>query len=57
MRYLLFIIFLILNSCVTVPIDNKDNSNALLILREMQIKFTGTADLEKIDRRIKQLST
>ncbi|MBC8284247.1 MAG: tetratricopeptide repeat protein [Nitrospinae bacterium] len=37
--------------------NNKDTSSALLILREMQIKFSGTAELEKIDSRIKQLST
>ena len=37
--------------------NDKDKSNALLILREMQIKFSGTAELEKIDRQIKQLST
>ena len=37
--------------------SNNDNSNALLILREMQIKFSGTAELEKIDRQIKHLST
>jgi len=37
--------------------NDKDISNALLILREMQIKFPGKAELEKIDRRIKQLST
>jgi len=38
-------------------VSNNDNSNALLILREMQIKFSGTAELEKIDKQIKRLST
>ena len=37
--------------------NNKDTSNALLILREMQIKFSSPADLEKIDIKIQQLST
>lgn len=37
--------------------NNKDTSSALLILREMQIKFSDSAELEKIDNRIKQLST
>ena len=37
--------------------NNKDTSNALLILREMQIKFSSTAELEKIDKKIQQLST
>ncbi len=37
--------------------NNKDTSSALLILREMQIKFSDRAELEKIDNRIKQLST
>jgi predicted negative regulator of RcsB-dependent stress response len=36
--------------------NNKDTSNALLILREMQIKFSGRAELEKIENQIKQLS-
>ena len=52
-----FPLFQVYWSLVRCHIDNNDISNALLILREMQIKFTGTADLEKIDRRIKQLST
>jgi len=37
--------------------NNKDTSSALLILREMQIKFSDSTELEKIDNRIKQLST
>ena len=37
--------------------NNKDTSNALLILREMQIKFSSVAELEKIDQKIQQLST
>ncbi len=37
--------------------NNKDATSALLILREMQIKFSGRAELEKIDSQIKQLST
>jgi len=37
--------------------NNKDTSNALLILREMQIKFSSTAELEKIEKKIKLLST
>ena len=36
--------------------NNKDTSNALLILREMQIKFSGRAESEKIKKQIKQLS-
>jgi len=37
--------------------DNNDTSSALLILREMQIKFSGSAELKNIDSRIKELST
>lgn len=36
--------------------NNKDTSNALLILREMQIKFSGRTESEKIENQIKQLS-
>jgi predicted negative regulator of RcsB-dependent stress response len=36
--------------------NNKDTSNALLILREMQIKFSDIAESEKIENHIKQLS-
>jgi predicted negative regulator of RcsB-dependent stress response len=36
--------------------NNKDTANALLILREMQIKFSGRAESEKIENQIKQLS-
>ena len=52
-----FPLFQVYWSLVRCHIHNKDTSNALLILREMQIKFSETAELEKIDRRIKQLST
>jgi len=37
--------------------NNNDTSNALLILREMQIKFAGSPELKNIDSRIKELST
>jgi tetratricopeptide (TPR) repeat protein len=37
--------------------NNKDTSSALLILREMQIKFSGSAELKNIDSRIQELST
>ena len=37
--------------------NNQDTSSALLILREMQIKFSSAAELEKIDKKIQQLST
>ena len=37
--------------------NNNDTSSALLILREMQIKFSGSAELKNIDNRIKELST
>jgi tetratricopeptide (TPR) repeat protein len=36
--------------------NNKDSPNALLILREMQIKFSGRAESEKIENQIKHLS-
>jgi tetratricopeptide (TPR) repeat protein len=36
--------------------NNKDISNALLILREMQIKYSGKTESEKIENQIKQLS-
>jgi predicted negative regulator of RcsB-dependent stress response len=36
--------------------NNKDISNALLILREMQIKYSGKIESEKIENQIKQLS-
>jgi tetratricopeptide (TPR) repeat protein len=36
--------------------NNNDNSNALLILREMQIKYSGKSESEKIENQIKQLS-
>mgnify|MGYP001307035526 FL=1 len=37
--------------------NNNDTSSALLILREMQIKFSGSAELKNIDSRIQELST
>ena len=37
--------------------SNNDTSNALLILREMQIKFSSPSELEKIDKKIQQLSS
>jgi len=37
--------------------NNNDTSSALLILREMQIKFSGSGGLKNIDSRIKELST
>ena len=37
--------------------SNNDTSSALLILREMQIKFSDSAELKNIDSRIKELST
>ncbi len=37
--------------------NNKDISSALLILREMQIKYSEEPALEKIEYKIKQLST
>ena len=52
-----FPLFQVYWSLARCHVNNNDNSNALIILREMQIKFSGTAELEKIDRRIKQLST
>ena len=36
--------------------NNKNTSNALLILREMQIKYSGKTESEKIENQIKQLS-
>jgi tetratricopeptide (TPR) repeat protein len=36
--------------------NNKDTSNALLILREMQIKYSKKSESEKIENKIKQLS-
>ena len=52
-----FPLFQVYWSLARCHVSNNDTSNALLILREMQIKFSGTAELEKIDKRIKQLST
>ena len=36
--------------------NNKNTSNALFILREMQIKYSGKTESEKIENQIKQLS-
>jgi len=52
-----FPLFQVYWSIARCYINNNDNPNALLILREMQIKFSGSSELEKIDRRIKQIST
>ena len=52
-----FPLFQVYWSMVRCHVNNKENSNALLVLREMQIKFSGPDELEKIDKRIKQLST
>ena len=49
----LFEIYLSLSKCHEL---NNDVSNALLILREMQIKFLENPQLEKIVSRIKKLS-
>jgi predicted negative regulator of RcsB-dependent stress response len=37
--------------------NNNDTSNALLILREMQMKYSGKTESEKIENQIKQLSS
>ena len=52
-----FPLFQVYWSMVRCHVNNKENSNALLVLREMQIKFSGSDELEKIGKRIKQLST
>jgi tetratricopeptide (TPR) repeat protein len=49
----LFEVYWSLSRCYEL---NNDNSNALLILREMQIKFAANPQMEKIESRIKQLS-
>ena len=49
----LFEVYWSLSRCYEL---NNDTSNALLILREMQIKFTQNPQVDKIERRIKQLS-
>ncbi len=49
----LFEIYWSLSRCY--ELDN-DATNALLILREMQIKFSDNPQLDKVDQRIKQLS-
>ncbi len=50
----LFEVYWSLSRCYEL---NNDGTNALLILREMQIKFAGNPQVDKIERRIKQLST
>ena len=52
-----FPLFQVYWSLVRCHENNKDSSNALLILREMQIKFSSAAELQKIDKKIQQLST
>jgi len=52
-----FPLFQVYWSLARCHVNDNDKSKALLVLREMQIKFTGTNELEKIERRIKQLST
>jgi len=49
----LFEVYWSLSRCYEL---NNDGSNALLILREMQIKFAKNPQVDKIERRIKQLS-
>ena len=49
----LFEVYLSLAKCHEL---NSDVSNALLILREMQMKFSENPNLDKIEDRIKQLS-
>jgi predicted negative regulator of RcsB-dependent stress response len=52
-NYPLFQVYWSLARCYK---NNKDTSNALLILREMQIKYSGKAESEKIENQIKQFS-
>ncbi|MBT3509986.1 MAG: tetratricopeptide repeat protein [Nitrospina sp.] len=49
----LFEVYWSLSRCYEL---NSDSSNALLILREMQIKFAANPQMEKVELRIKQLS-
>jgi len=49
----LFEVYWSLSRCYEL---NSDSSNALLILREMQIKFATNPQMEKVELRIKQLS-
>ena len=51
--YPLFEIYWSLSRCYEL---SNDNANALLILREMQIKFAESQQVDKINQRIKQLS-
>ena len=48
----LFEVYWSLSRCYEL---NNDSSNALLILREMQIKFVRNPQVDKIEHRIKQL--
>jgi lipopolysaccharide biosynthesis regulator YciM len=50
----LFEVYWSLSKCYEL---NNDVSNALLILREMQIKFSQNPQVDRIEVRIKQLST
>jgi predicted negative regulator of RcsB-dependent stress response len=49
----LFEVYWSLSRCYEL---NNDGSNALLILREMQIKFASNPNMEKVELRIKKLS-
>jgi predicted negative regulator of RcsB-dependent stress response len=49
----LFEVYWSLSRCYEL---NNDSSNALLILREMQIKFAANPQMDKVELRIKQLS-
>jgi tetratricopeptide (TPR) repeat protein len=49
----LFEVYWSLSRCYEL---NNDRSNALLILREMQIKFAANPQMDKIELRIKKLS-
>lgn len=49
----LFEVYWSLSRCYEL---NNDSSNALLILREMQIKFAANPQMDKIELRIKKLS-
>jgi predicted negative regulator of RcsB-dependent stress response len=49
-------LFQIYWSLVRCHKNNNDTSNALLILREMQMKYSGKTESEKIENQIKQLS-
>ncbi len=53
MSFPLFGVYLSLSKCYEL---NNDVSSALLILREMQMKFSQSPQMDKIEDRIKQLS-